>query len=135
MKLLGFGGRIRQAILDHGSQIGRRYTNIQFAEDVGLIERGEPYSTQAVTEWLAERSEPSIATFRAMEKVTGKTVAWLMALDLEPEKDVSGPDPAKDLKLTDAQLARAAQKAEQVQRASEATAARARKGKKGRRQA
>lgn len=114
MTLLGFGERIRQAILDHGSQIGRRYTNVQFAEDVGIAERGAAYSTQAVTEWLAERSEPSIATFRAMQKVTGKAAEWLMALDVEIA--VAPPERAKGKLLTPAQVARASRKADAERR-------------------
>lgn len=77
MSRQGFGARIRQAILDRGSQTGLRYTNRQLARDIGV-------SGSAITEWIAERSEPSIATFRAIAKATGKPAEWLMALDVEP---------------------------------------------------
>lgn len=77
MSRQGFGARIRQAILDRGSQTGLRYTNRQLALDIGV-------SGSAITEWIAERSEPSIATFRAIAKATGKAPEWLMALDVEP---------------------------------------------------
>jgi len=82
--LLGYGDRIRRAILDRAAHLGRRYTNVEFASDVGLAERGKPYTPAAVGEWLAERSEPSITTFRVIAKLTGKDAAWLMALDADP---------------------------------------------------
>lgn len=79
----GFGERIRQAVLDHASQIRRQYSFAELGREVGTLERGKPYSSSAVGEWLAERNEPTLSTFKAIAKVTGKPVAWLMALDLE----------------------------------------------------
>lgn len=81
---LGFGKRIKQAILDRASQIGRAYTGRELAHETGLAERGrgKPYAASMVTEWIAERSQPGLAAFHAMAKVTGKDVAWLMAIDL-----------------------------------------------------
>ncbi len=88
MSALGFGDRIRQAILDHAARLGRRYSNREFADAVAKAEGRKSYSAQAVTEWTAERSQPSIETFKAMAKVTGKSVTWLMALE-EPTATTS----------------------------------------------
>ncbi len=85
---IGYGDRIRQAVLDHAARIGRRYSNREFAEDVARAEGRKAYSASAVSEWTAERSQPSIETFKAMAKVTGKSVTWLMALE-EPTATTS----------------------------------------------
>ena len=93
----GFGERIEQAILYHASQIGERVTLKAFGRAVGVRDRGRAYSTSAVSEWIQERSEPTIRTFRVMAAITGKPVEWLMALDTELEELPAVPpyNPAK----------------------------------------
>ncbi len=75
----GYGARIRQLVFERASQMqreamargerARRYTDTQFAADVGMAERGKPYSNTTVGDWLTERNEPAIASALAMEAV------------------------------------------------------------------
>lgn len=94
----GYGARIRQAILDRASQIGRQYSQAQFGRDVGQAERGKDYEPSTVGDWIAERNEPSIATFKAMAVVVERPVAWLMAVDgpPEPKLAIEGKPPKPD---------------------------------------
>lgn len=81
MAHLGFGERIRQLLLDYGSQIGERVTLARFGEEVAAAEeprRAKPYGAQAVSEWIQERAQPSIRAFLAMEAVTGESPEYLM---------------------------------------------------------
>lgn len=74
----GYGERIRKTVFDLQSQIGRKYTLARFAHDVGVLERGEAWSASAMSEWIAERSEPKLATFMAMAIVAGhRDASWL----------------------------------------------------------
>jgi transcriptional regulator with XRE-family HTH domain len=94
----GYGARVAQAILDRASQIGERLTYARVGADVAAAEgRGKPYTSAAVSEWIQERSEPTIRTFRALAKVLDKPVEWLMALDApfvtRAEADTKTPAP------------------------------------------
>lgn len=68
----GYGRRIKQAVKDLISQIDERYSGAQFARDVGLLERGNAYADSMYTEWIAERSQPTIGAFMAMARVIRK---------------------------------------------------------------
>lgn len=74
--MAGYGARIQQAILDHASHLGRPYRPAEFARDVGLAEvspegkkRNKEYGRSTLADWLAERNQPSLETFAAMEFV------------------------------------------------------------------
>lgn len=73
------GGRIEKLILDLAAKRGGRVTLADFGRMVGDAEvgRGEPYSKSAVSEWIQNRAEPSLAAIKAMEKVTGRDRLWI----------------------------------------------------------
>lgn len=85
----GYGARIRQALLDHNATLGQRaladgrsverYTDRQFAVDVGNAERGKPYANTTAADWISERNEPDLAVFLAMEVVLERPgiAVWL----------------------------------------------------------
>lgn len=85
----GHGARIRQALLDHNALLGQRalaegrpvirYTDRQFAHDVGMAERGKPYANTTGADWISERNEPDLAVFLAMEVVLERPgiAVWL----------------------------------------------------------
>lgn len=97
----GYGNRIREVIAGIAHQViasgrGRRYGNADFARDVGIVERGQPYSAQALSEWLAERSEPTLATFIAMARIAGHHDASWIAFGAEHGRQGAGlPLPAR----------------------------------------
>jgi len=82
--------------LDLTSKLNRRVTLADFGEMVGKAEkgRGRPYSAGAVSEWIQERNEPSIAAFVAMSKVSGRTFAWV-TLGEEEEPPILPAVPAQ----------------------------------------
>lgn len=100
MSARGFGNRIKQAVLEHAAKLaregapGRTYSLAQFGRDVGMLERGKEYPSGTVGDWVAERNEPTITTFRAMAQVLGRETGWLMALDL-PAMYFGEPAPVK----------------------------------------
>lgn len=75
MPIAGQGKRIQQLVLDLAAKLNRRITLADFGEMVGRAEkgRGKPYSATAVSEWIQERNEPTIAAFQAMAKVAGRS--------------------------------------------------------------
>jgi hypothetical protein len=90
---VGYGKRIRRALRVWASQF-ETATYEEFGQRVAAIEGRDPakgpYRTSAVSEWLQNRSEPSIATFKAIEALTGFRAAWLMLGELPERVDDRG---------------------------------------------
>jgi hypothetical protein len=130
----GYGVRIRELVAERASQIVRatqsvrRYTDTQFAADVGLAERGKPYPLSTLGDWLSERNELRFATCLAMEVVLERPgAAVYIAFGCWPSVDGEGKipatpgavksphrpkgqldlDPTRDRRATDDELARA----------------------------
>lgn len=86
----GFGARIRRAWHLWASQNESQVTYADFGAALAREEgREEPYSTSAISEWIAERSEPKARTYRAMARLSGFRVEWLME-GTPPEIDEGG---------------------------------------------
>ena len=91
MPLPGQGRRIQQVVLDISAKLGRRITLEEFGELVGKAEkgRGRPYSKGAVSEWIQDRNEPTLAAFLAIVAVSvkhappGRTKEWIIFGDDE----------------------------------------------------
>lgn len=82
----GFGNRVRRAWHRWASQSSEPVTYADFGAALALEEqRSEPYSTSAISEWIAERSEPKARTYRAMAKLSGFRSAWLSEGELPEE--------------------------------------------------
>lgn len=92
MPLPGQGGRIEQLIFDISAKLRRRITLAEFGEMVGKAEkgRGRAYSKGAVSEWVQDRNEPTLAAFLAMVAVSakhtppGRSKEWLIFGEEEP---------------------------------------------------
>jgi transcriptional regulator with XRE-family HTH domain len=92
LPLPGQGRRIQQVVLDLSAKLGRRITLEEFGELVGKAEkgRGRAYSKSAVSEWVQDRNEPTLAAFLAIVAVTakyappGKSKEWLIFGDDDP---------------------------------------------------
>lgn len=84
----GYGKRIRRALRVWASQF-ETATYEEFGQRVAEIEKRDPakgpYTSSAVSEWIQDRSEPKIATFKAIQKLTGFRASWLMLGEL-PER-------------------------------------------------
>lgn len=128
----GFGRRIRQTIWDIQSQIGRKYTQADFARDVGMVQRGEPWSDKAVSAWISEANQPDLATFMAMAVVAGhRSAGWLAFNDEQakggglslPAQRATQPDPAILIPATDEEALRREPKAQPGKRTRRARGA------------
>lgn len=102
----GYGPRIRHALSEYNAMLSARalangepstrYTDTNFAEDVGRVERGKPYANTTAADWIAERNEPSIGTLLAMEVVLEKPgVAVWIAFNVWPADGVKSPAAVK----------------------------------------
>lgn len=92
MALQGFGRRVRRAWHLWASRSDEAVTYADFGAALAKEEKRVegPYSTSAISEWIAERSEPRISTFRAMATISGFRTSFLMLGEL-PEKDTHEP--------------------------------------------
>lgn len=105
MPLPGQGKRIEKLIFELTAALGRRVTLAVFGEMVGKAEkgRGKPYAATSVSEWIAERNEPSFAAAMAMSAVSrkhappGHSFTWIAtgAEEGESEAEQLRPTPVK----------------------------------------
>lgn len=75
----GVGQRVRRAFHAWASQNEQPVTYADFgvalARELG---RDEPFSSSLVSEWIAERSEPSGRAYLAIARLSGFREAWLI---------------------------------------------------------
>ena len=100
----GYGKRIEQSILDLQSQIGRRLTYDEIGEAIARVEkrREGAYGQPAVSAWIAQRNEPTLATLEAMAVVFGHRDASWLAFGITEGRSGGTPSPLIDLKAAPA---------------------------------
>ena len=83
MELQAIGPRIRRAFDFWKSQSGPTRKLEDFGVAVARAEGREdgPYAASTVSDWIHERSEPRIATLRAIARVSGVSEVWLILGD------------------------------------------------------
>lgn len=73
---LGYGDRIFAGLLSYQSVHGRTSLEAVGERVATLEKRAKPYSKAAVSDWMNERSEPSLRTFMALARLFGGMPSW-----------------------------------------------------------
>lgn len=93
----GFAARFGRAILRYQSQIGSRVTYEDLAARISEAEGRTPaYAKSAVSEWVQGRSEPRLATIKAIADALGVSASWLAFGDVTQAAAAAESQPAAD---------------------------------------
>lgn len=83
-----FGDRLRKAILDYQSQIGRKVGYAELGVAIAKHERRKSaYTASAVSEWISGRSNPGPETIAAIALTLGVTTDSLLIPSDVPRAD------------------------------------------------
>lgn len=73
---LGYGDRIFAGLLSYQSVHGRTSLEVVGERVAAIEKRQKPYSKASVSDWIGERSEPSLRTFVALARLFGGMPSW-----------------------------------------------------------